>query len=152
MALFTYSVKYRFVCENCEKPTDWLSYSVTQDAGSLNSLAEEMKLWAKDVAESTKSANVVDTMSAVMSIDHTAEIPIEVYMKDNQRIKNVHDKFHQAIEKGDLSILDAVCPACNQRQSWSPKKSLFKKNNNLVENVADIVEIDWDSENVEIHK
>ena len=152
MALFTYSVKYRFVCENCEKPTDWLSYSVTQDAGSLNSLAEEVKLWAKDVAESTKSANVVDTMSAVMSIDHTDEIPIEVYMKDNQRIKNVHDKFHQAIEKGDLSILDAVCPACNQRQSWSPKKSLFKKNNNLVGNVADVVKIDWDSENVEIHK
>ena len=152
MALFTYSVNYRFVCENCEKPTDWLSYSITQDAGNLNSLAAEMKLWAKDVAESTKSANVVDTMSAIMSVDHTDEIPIEVYMKDNQRIKNAHDKFHQAIEKGDLSILDAVCPACNQRQSWSPKKSLFKKNSNIVKNVTDVVEIDWNSEKVEIHK
>ena len=152
MALFTYSVNYRFVCENCGKPTDWLSYSITQDAGNINSLAAEMKIWAKDVADSTHSANPVDTMSAVMSIDHADEVPIEVYAKDNQRIKNAHDKFHQAIEKGDLSILKAVCPACGQRQSWAPKKSLFKKNTKLVENVADVVEIDWNSEKVEIHK
>lgn len=152
MALFTYSVKYRFVCEKCEKETDWLSYSITQDAGSLKSVAEEMKIWAKDVAMSTRSANVVDTMSAIMSTDHADEVPIEVFTKDNKRIKNVHDKFHQAIEKGDLSILDAVCPACNQRQSWSPKKSLFKKNTNIVKNVTDVVEIDWNSEKVEIHK
>lgn len=152
MAIFTYSVKYRFVCENCGKQTDWLSYSVSQDAGNLNSLAAEAKIWAKDVAESRKSVNVVDTMSAIMSIDHADEVPIEVYTKDNQRIKNVHDKFHQAIEKGDLSILNAVCPECNQRQSWSPKKSLFKKNTELVKNVAEVVEIDWNSENVVIQK
>ena len=152
MALFTYSINYRFVCENCGKPSDWLTYSVTQDAGNLKSVAAEMKIWAKDVAASTKSANVVDTMSAVMAIDHADEVPLEVFMKDNQRIKNVHDKFHLAIEKGDLSILNAVCPACGQRQSWSPGKSLFKKNTKLVENVADVVEIDWDSERVEIHK
>ncbi len=152
MALFTYSVKYRFTCEKCGKPTDWLSYSITQDAGNLKSVAAEMKIWAKDVAESTRSANVVDTMSAVMSIDHADEVPIEVFTKDNQRIKNVHDKFHQAIEKGDLSILNAVCPACGQRQSWSPAKSLFRKNTNFVKNVADVVEIDWATEKVEIHK
>ena len=111
-----------------------------------------MKIYANDVALSTLSANVVDTMSAIMSTDHSDEVPIEVYTKDNRRIKNAHDKFHQAIEKGDLSILDAVCPACNQRQSWSPKKSFFKKNTNIVKNVTDVVEIDWNSEKVEIHK
>ena len=152
MALFTYSVKYRFVCENCGKQTDWLSYSITQDAGSLKSVAEEMKIWANDVAKSTLSSNVVDTMSAIMNTDHADEVPIEIYTKDNQRIKNVHDKFHQAIEKGDLSILKAVCPECNQRQSWAPKKSLFKKNTKLVKNAADVVEIDWNSEKVDIHK
>lgn len=152
MALFTYSVKYRFICENCGAQTDWLSYSITQDAGNLKSLAAEAKIWAKDVAESRKSANVVDTMDAIMSIDHADEVPIEVYTKDNQRIKNAHDKFHQAIEKGDLSVLNAVCPACSQRQSWSPAKSLFKKNTKFVENVADVVEIDWNSEKVDIHK
>ena len=152
MALFTYSVKYRFVCENCGKQTDWLSYSITQDAGNLKSVAEELKIWAKDVAISTNSINVVDTMRAVMNTDHADEVPIEIYTKDNQRIKNAHDKFHQAIEKGDLSILKAVCPECRQRQSWAPKKSLFKKNTKLVKNVADVVEIDWNSEKVDIHK
>ena len=149
MALFTYSVKYRFTCEECGRQTDWLTYSVTQDAGSLKSVAEELKIWAKDVANST---NAADAVHAFVSLDHADEVPIDVYLNDNQRIKRVHDRFHEAIDSGDLSILNGICPSCGQRQSWCPKKSLFKKKTGSVIKAEDVVEIDWTSEKVDIHR
>ena len=80
------------------------------------------------------------------------EVPIDVYLNDNHRIKKVHDRFHEAIDSGDLSVLNGVCPSCGRRQSWCPKKSLFKKKTESSVRAEDAVEIDWTSEKVDIHR
>ncbi len=154
MALFTYSVKYRYLCEKCGKKTDWLSYVVTQDAGNLKSLAAEARIWVADVDKTSRTGNLADTLDSILTVNHAKEVPIEVYTKDNQRIKNVHDTFHAAIETGDYSILKGgeKCPTCGERQSWRHNKSLFGRKQISATNASELVEIDWNSEHVKITK
>ena len=146
MALFTYSVNYRYTCESCGKTTDWMEYSITQDAGSLKSVVAELKV------DLQKSGTNVYRWIDNLSRDNSGELSAEVYLNDNQRIQNVHDRFHEKAEAGDYKLLTGgnACPFCGQRQSWLPKKFIFGNKKPTVDVTLQKPEIDWESENVKI--
>lgn len=118
MAIFTYTVKYRYICENCAQTTDWMEYTIIQDAGSLKSLKEELLI---DLEKSGLNAN---KWIKNLSTDNSSEVSADVFLGDNRHIKNVHDKFHTAMETEDFSILKGgeKCPHCGARQSWCPRE------------------------------